>query len=438
VSDTADSLLTAGLGHFARGDDAAAVACWEEVLQQEPHHPRAAAYLTYARGIAPAGPVVSLPAPVVDTLPPTASSSPVEQVSFTPPPTAAPVTPPPAVDLSSSATLGRLPAVEPPTVTADTADWFQEASVATGSHPLNPGPEPTAPAVAAPVAAAEPDPLLAQVLQEMSAAAQAPPATPPMNVTARGGAMFGAAPPTAPASADGPWEAVMSPAPVGEPPRGAEVTNLDTPAQQVDANADGLQGMWAAPPTPAANADAAVMSPWDEGPTVSSQIVVVDSEGPKTQRAAPSRGSPNTPAPGKNAPGPMGNEQDLKTRCATMMARVRELHELGDFSGSQELVEKVLELDRANVEARDYMEKNEETLLKMYLSKLGTLEGIPRMLMSPDQIIWLNLHHKAGFLLSRVDGMSTFEDIMSLSAMPRLETVRLLAQLMAAGVIAAT
>ncbi len=304
MADILDSLLTAGLGHFARGDDAAAMACWEEVLQQQPHHPRAAAYLTYARGIAPASPA-NLAAPVVDVLPPAASpqpSLPVEPVSFTPPPTAAPVTPSPVVDLSSSATAGRLAAVEPPTVTADTADWFQEASVATGSHPLNPGPEPTAPPQ---VALAEPDPLLAQVLQEMSATAKAPPATPPMNVTARGGALFGDAPPTPPTSPDGPWEAVMSPAPVGEPPRGAEVTNLDTPAQPVDANADGLQGMWAAPPTPAANAQAAVMSPWDEGPTVSSQIVMVDSEGTKTQRAPPSRGSPNTPVPGKNAPGPM-------------------------------------------------------------------------------------------------------------------------------------
>lgn len=308
--------------------------------------------------------------------PPPAPAPPMASPNFTPPPTAAPLNPSP--DPNNAPTMGRMPAVEPPppAISLETADWFQEASVGTGSHPLNPNVSPAPPP---PPVTPAPDPLLSEVLGEMR---QAPAS--PLGVTARGANLFGA-PPDAPASPpagsgvatqpvpEGPWEAVMSPAPVGEPPRGAEVTKLEEPPQ-ADANADGLQGMWAAPPSAAPAVEAAVVSPWDEGPTVSSQVVVVDTQGTQTQRVAPNKGTPNTPAPGKHAPGPMGTQQDVQARCAAMMARVRELHELGDFSGSQELVEKVLELDRANAEARDYMEKNEETLLKMYLSKLGSLE----------------------------------------------------------------
>jgi hypothetical protein len=537
VSERIETLLSEGLGHFVKGDNAAAVACWETVLAEEPNNTRAREFMAYVRTTTP---------PAASSTPPTqpearlstpgvfAALPSVQQVEASPSagslsktdPAMTAVQPrdgmmvPPAGDLSTSPTVGRMPAVQVPQGRSPTGEWFRDAVQTSGGEkplrsgpgaslltplpgdgftppPLTPGVQPiqnegyvSAPGFLSPPA---PDPLLQQVIHEMrstggsaNASTGAPVYAPLFDVTplppvatppppsftpppparespdkgvaamARGASLFGDAveeiaviPPPPPPGAGavppaGPWEAVMSPAPVG-----AESTNdsgeIDVTVEE-DANADGLGSMWSsmvphAQPTPAPSPSppvtpvpaAAVTSPWDDGGVPTTGVVDLDRSG----KAVPRSSAKFSTTPRTATPGVMGTASSLESRCASMMARVKELHDLGDFSGSLEIVEKVLELDSKNAQARDFMERNEETLLKMYESKLGSLEKTPRLQMSPEQIIWLNLHAKAGFVLSRVDGMATFEDVMSLSAMPRLDTVRILAQLLQTGVIVA-
>jgi CRP-like cAMP-binding protein len=117
------------------------------------------------------------------------------------------------------------------------------------------------------------------------------------------------------------------------------------------------------------------------------------------------------------------------------MTGARELFSLGDFSGSLELVEKVLQQNPTHEGARAYLKRNESTLLKMYESKLGRLGDVPRQLVPADEVIWLNMHHRAGFILSQVDGMLSYEDILDVSGMDRFDTIRILAELVANGII---
>jgi len=49
--------------------------------------------------------------------------------------------------------------------------------------------------------------------------------------------------------------------------------------------------------------------------------------------------------------------------------------------------------------------------------------------------MWLNLDHRAGFLLAQIDGTVSYEDLFALSGLPRLDTARILAALIAEGVI---
>lgn len=121
--------------------------------------------------------------------------------------------------------------------------------------------------------------------------------------------------------------------------------------------------------------------------------------------------------------------------CVALMEGARELFSLGDFSGSLELVEKVLKVEPEHAAAVAYLAKNEETLLKMYKSKLGDTDNAPRLLTKPDEVVWMNLHHRAGFLLSQVDGILSYEDLVAVSGMPRLETFRILVDLVQNGVI---
>ncbi len=71
----------------------------------------------------------------------------------------------------------------------------------------------------------------------------------------------------------------------------------------------------------------------------------------------------------------------------------------------------------------------------MYESKLGPLAGVPRLAIKPEEVMWLNLDHRAGFLLAQMDGTVDYEELFALSGLPRLDTARILASLIAEGVI---
>ena len=132
--------------------------------------------------------------------------------------------------------------------------------------------------------------------------------------------------------------------------------------------------------------------------------------------------SPGPEAEGK-ASGPTAEE------VRRLVQGARELFELADFTGSLELVEKVLAKDPGNEEAREYLERNEGTLVQMYESKLGDLARIPRVAINPDEIVWLNIDHRAGFVLAQIDGTVSYDDIFALSGMSRIDTLRILVQL---------
>ena len=53
----------------------------------------------------------------------------------------------------------------------------------------------------------------------------------------------------------------------------------------------------------------------------------------------------------------------------------------------------------------------------------------------PERIRWLSLDHRAGFLLSLVDGTARVEDIVDMSGMAQLEVLRTLVTLLEQGVI---
>jgi tetratricopeptide (TPR) repeat protein len=171
-------------------------------------------------------------------------------------------------------------------------------------------------------------------------------------------------------------------------------------------------------------------SPWDAGPTAVATVVVeegagldLDAVGEKSdiRSLVPDQ----KPVARNQAPG----------EVAIWMEGARELFALGDFSGSLEMIERILRVDPTQAEARAYLRQNESTLVAMYESKLGPLSSVPRLAIHAEEVMWLNLDHRAGFLLAQVDGTVSFDDLFALSGLPRLDTARILASLLAEGVI---
>jgi hypothetical protein len=114
---------------------------------------------------------------------------------------------------------------------------------------------------------------------------------------------------------------------------------------------------------------------------------------------------------------------------------VRELYDAGDFRSALVMAEALLETEPEHAEARACAASCRETLAKKYLSRLGGLAKILRVAMPPDEIRWLSLDHKAGFLLSCIDGTSTIEEVLDVACMHEFEAIRILHDFRELGVI---
>jgi len=172
-------------------------------------------------------------------------------------------------------------------------------------------------------------------------------------------------------------------------------------------------------------------SPWDEGPSATGTLVL-DSAGGLDLDAVAEKSDIRPLVPeGGRGPAPLPARSDVEV----WLGAAKELFALGDFTGSLELIEKVLQVDPDHGEAREYLTQNEATLVSMYESKLGPPYAVPRLAIKPEEVMWLNLDHRAGFLLAQIDGMVDYEALFALSGLPRLDTARILANLIADGVI---
>ncbi|HET7788383.1 MAG TPA: hypothetical protein VIR81_16280 [Myxococcales bacterium] len=169
------------------------------------------------------------------------------------------------------------------------------------------------------------------------------------------------------------------------------------------------------PPPPA--------TPWDDGPSVAIPVAQSEDWTDETSGAWSIH---------KEA---LPNEAIADDEAEVWMRGARELLALNDFSGALELLGKVLERKPGHKEAAQLHEVCEQNLTLMYESKIGAMEGRPRTAIPPDEIIWLNLDPRAGFVLAQIDGEVSFDDLYAICGLKRLDTARILCELLEQGVV---
>jgi hypothetical protein len=133
---------------------------------------------------------------------------------------------------------------------------------------------------------------------------------------------------------------------------------------------------------------------------------------------------PDTEQQGEKSPD-SGDLQDMQDRYA-----------VGDFTGALVVAESLLDADPDNEDAKRYAQSCREVLTQMYAARIGPMGQVATVAVPPEQIIWLSLDHRAGFLLSLVDGVSSIEEILDISGMNRLDALRIMYTLVQQNVIA--
>jgi hypothetical protein len=118
------------------------------------------------------------------------------------------------------------------------------------------------------------------------------------------------------------------------------------------------------------------------------------------------------------------------------ITEMKDRYAMGDFTGALAVAESMLERDEADIDAQRYAQSCRDVLTQMYTARLGALSQHVRVAVPGDQIRWLSLDHRAGFVLSLIDGSSTVEELLDISGMNRLDALRIIYTLFDQRVIA--
>jgi hypothetical protein len=234
-----------------------------------------------------------------------------------------------------------------------------------------------------------------------------------------------------PAAPSHPWLPKVDPAKPAPPPPGPQplshvfVTPASTSEPKPQAAHPHSMPSFLEPPTESPKAPprpaGSMRSPWDDGP---------------------SRAIEQPEDPGDEASGAWSIHKEAlpvealaDDETEVWMRGARELVALNDFSGALELLSKILVRKPSDRDALSMHELCEHNLTLMYESKLGAMEARPSVSIAPDEIIWLNLDPRAGFVLAQIDGEVSFEDLYAICGLKRLDTARILCELLEQGVV---
>lgn len=131
--------------------------------------------------------------------------------------------------------------------------------------------------------------------------------------------------------------------------------------------------------------------------------------------------------PARSAPPPSSDPQ---------IRQIADRYATGDFSGALVIAEGILENAPEHSEALRYANNCRDVLTQMYAARLGSLDQRVTVAIPSEQIRWLSLDHRSGFLLSLVDGTSSVEELLDISGMAKLDALRILYNLREERVIA--
>ena len=174
----------------------------------------------------------------------------------------------------------------------------------------------------------------------------------------------------------------------------------------------------------------------DEGETEEARLrsILMQSEPPPERRgrAAAESIAPATrayPAGYEKDPFSQLNDPSSDADLARQLGDMGDRFSLGDYTGALAIAEAVLERDPTNAQASRCADECRAKLIQMYTARVGPLDRVPVVMVAREQLRWLSIDHRAGFLLSHIDGISSLEMILDVSGMPLLDALKILAEL---------
>ena len=136
-----------------------------------------------------------------------------------------------------------------------------------------------------------------------------------------------------------------------------------------------------------------------------------------------------------NAPAGESKEDHVRRRISELLARAAEWNAGDELDKAVTAVDLALSEDPTSALAQKLVHRNRDAIMAVFQSYLGDLERQPQLAKPLHELAAAPISPRAAFLLSRIDGMLSIDEILDVSGMPRLEAYRHLCQLFLRGIL---
>ena len=137
----------------------------------------------------------------------------------------------------------------------------------------------------------------------------------------------------------------------------------------------------------------------------------------------------------ETAPAQEAKEDKTRRRITGLLAYAQEASERSELDKAVAAVDLALSEDPNSALAQKLIHRHRDAIMTVFQGFLGDLERQPVLARPLHELGTAPISPRAAFLLSRIDGNVTLDEILDISGMPRLEAYRLLCQLFLRGIL---
>jgi hypothetical protein len=128
-------------------------------------------------------------------------------------------------------------------------------------------------------------------------------------------------------------------------------------------------------------------------------------------------------------------EERTRRRITTLFEHAGSCTKAGELDRAVTAIDLALSEDPNSALAQKLIHRNRDTIMNVFQSFLGDLQRTPVLARPLHELAAAPISPRAAFLLSRVDGLLSIDEILDVSGMPRLEAYRYLCQLFLRGIL---
>jgi hypothetical protein len=128
-------------------------------------------------------------------------------------------------------------------------------------------------------------------------------------------------------------------------------------------------------------------------------------------------------------------DDQTRRRISALLERATEWSKGSDLDRAVAAVDLALSEDPNSALAQKLIHRNRDTIMSVFQAFLGDLNRQPILARPLHELASSPISPRAAFLLSRVDGSLSIDEILDVSGMPRLEAYRYLCQLLLRGIL---